>query len=61
MVLTACQQAINHDAGLAGKRAAEFAQVAFVRQDKKISIILRLILPLSMTMRNTGNYAARFS
>jgi hypothetical protein len=60
-VLTACQEAINHDAGLAGKRAVEFAQVALVRQDKEIPIILLLILPLSMTMRNMGNYAARFS
>ena len=33
MVLTACQEAINHDAGLAGKRAVEFARLAFVRQD----------------------------
>jgi len=55
MVLTACQE------GLAGKRAVEFAQVAFVRQDKEIPIILILILPLSMTMRTMGNYAVRFS
>jgi hypothetical protein len=60
IVLTACQKAINHDAGLAGKRAVEFAQLAFVRQDKEISLVLLLILPLSASLRNVGNHAANF-
>jgi len=29
----ACGEPINHDAALAGKRAVEFAKIAFVRQD----------------------------
>jgi len=33
MGLTACQKSIDHDAVLAGRRAVEFARVAFVRQD----------------------------
>jgi hypothetical protein len=33
MILMSCQESVKHDETLAGKRAVEFAQVAFVKQD----------------------------